>query len=91
VTPSRIAAFLDPDWTRFGASSNKDSALHLEQALVVDVEAERLGGRIKVGAIDEERNLVGGRCHSVPMADRERASEKETRTLLDRPISTILK
>jgi hypothetical protein len=34
----------------------------LEKALVVDVEAERLGGRIQVGAIDKERDLVGIWC-----------------------------
>ncbi len=31
----------------------------LQEALVIDVEAERLGGCIEIGAIDEERDLVG--------------------------------
>ena len=29
-----------------------------QQPLVVDVEAERLGGGIKVGAVDEERDAL---------------------------------
>jgi hypothetical protein len=29
----------------------------VQEALVVDVESERLGGAVKIGAIDEERNL----------------------------------
>src|SRR5258705_12107577 len=37
----------------------------LEEALVIDVEAERLGGCIQVGAIDKERNFVGRGGHSV--------------------------
>src|ERR1700732_5219072 len=37
----------------------------LEKALVIDVEAERLGGCIEVGAIDEGRDLIGGRGHSM--------------------------
>jgi hypothetical protein len=36
----------------------------LQQAFVVDVETERLGGCIEVGAIDEERDLVGIRVTS---------------------------
>jgi hypothetical protein len=31
----------------------------LQQALVVDVEAERLGRGVKIGTIDEEHNLGG--------------------------------
>jgi hypothetical protein len=31
----------------------------LEKALVIDIEAERLGGCIEVGAIDKERDLAG--------------------------------
>src|SRR6201999_2878127 len=37
----------------------------LQQALVVDVEAERLGGCVEVGAIDKKRDLVGSRGHQV--------------------------
>ena len=33
----------------------------LEQALVINVETERLGCRVEIGAIDEQRNLIGGR------------------------------
>src|ERR1700730_15801627 len=35
----------------------------LGQALVIDVETKRLGRRVEIGAIDEQRNLVGGRWH----------------------------
>ena len=38
--------------------------LLLDKALVVDFEAERLVGCKEIGAIDEQRNLVGGRWHS---------------------------
>ena len=38
----------------------------LQQALVVDIETEGLGGRIKVGAVDKQRNFAGRRGgHSV--------------------------
>jgi hypothetical protein len=30
----------------------------LEQALVIDVETERFGRRVEIGAIDEQCNLV---------------------------------
>jgi hypothetical protein len=33
----------------------------LEQALVIDVETKRLACCIEIGAIDEQRNPVGGR------------------------------
>jgi hypothetical protein len=36
----------------------------LQQALVVDVEPKRLGGCIKVGAIDKERNFALAALHS---------------------------
>src|SRR5260370_35996177 len=35
----------------------------LGQALVIDVETKRLGRRVEIGSIDEQRNLVGGRWH----------------------------
>src|ERR1700694_377745 len=50
----------------------------LEKALVVDFEAERLGSCIEIGAIDEQRNLAGGRRHSVV-----------TSITLDRPTSRL--
>jgi hypothetical protein len=35
----------------------------LEQALVIYAETERLGCRVEIGAINEQRNLVGGSWH----------------------------
>ena len=32
----------------------------VEQLAVVDVEAQALGGRVEVGAVDEQRQTVGG-------------------------------
>ena len=31
----------------------------LQQAPVIDIEAERLGGRMQIGAIDEQRDVEG--------------------------------
>jgi hypothetical protein len=53
--------------------------LLLDKALVVDFEAERLVGCKEIGAIDEQRNLVGGRWHSVV-----------TSITLDKPTSRLI-
>src|SRR5204863_5964911 len=34
-----------------------------QQPLIVDVEAERLGGGVEIGAVDEQRDLFGGNGH----------------------------
>jgi hypothetical protein len=46
----------------YSSFSDQDAALAelVQQLLVVDVEAEGLGGGIEVGAVDEQRDAVGG-------------------------------
>jgi hypothetical protein len=45
-------------------AQNRAAALEfLQQAFVVDIETERPGCRVKICAIDEQRNIVGGRWH----------------------------
>src|ERR1700726_2048987 len=44
----------------------------LEKALVVDVEAERLGGRVEIGALDKERDLVPASWHKSALLHRWR-------------------
>jgi hypothetical protein len=58
-TPLVGAALLRPGGGRRTASTSE----LLQQAFVVDVEAERLSCPVEIGAIDEQRNLVGGRWH----------------------------
>src|SRR5262249_40766509 len=41
-----------------------------QQPLVIDVEAERLGGRVKVGALYEQRGLLLRRGHAVFSRDQ---------------------
>ena len=60
-TDRRIFLILDDRGVVERAQQRAAALEFLEQALVVDVEAERLGGRVEIGAIDEERDLVGGR------------------------------
>src|SRR5262249_39750013 len=46
-------------------ANQRSPALELPQkALVIDIEAERLGSRVEIGSIDKERDLIGGRRHS---------------------------
>src|SRR5665213_3521312 len=65
-TDRRVFLILDDRGVIERAYQRAATLEFLEQAFVVDVETECLGGCIEVGAVDEERNLVGGRRgHSV--------------------------
>jgi hypothetical protein len=63
-TDRRIFLIFDDRGVIKRAQTRSAALEFLEQALVIDVETERLGRRIEIGAIDEQRNLVGGRWHS---------------------------
>ena len=52
----------------------------LEKALVVDIESERLGGRIGIGTIDKKRNFAREFRHYPPCLKSNKAR------LLPRPI-----
>ena len=64
-TDRRIFLILDDRGVVERAQQGSTALEFLEQTLVVDVEAERLGGCVKVGAINKERDLVGCRGHSL--------------------------
>src|SRR5437588_6315899 len=46
-----------------------------QQSLVVDVETQRLGGRVEVRAVDEQRGLFGGHGHGTLLVNAIRSAE----------------
>src|SRR6202012_2364253 len=63
-TDRRIFLIFDDRGVIERAQQGSTALEFLEQTLVVNVEAERLGGCVEVGAINKERDLIGRRGHS---------------------------
>src|SRR5262249_6043321 len=56
----RVVLLLDERGVVVGAHQHAAGAELFQQPLVVDVEAQPLGGGIEVGPVDEERQPLGG-------------------------------